>query len=86
MDISFPKKSAYDFSTTSIAFPVVVDGSQRRCLVTEEALTDHFGATGIDQAHLQEVFEANRDRIEAVAEARVRGGATGDVLLRSRDF
>jgi hypothetical protein len=86
VDISFPTKSAYDFSATGIAFPVIVDGYQRRCLVTEEALMDHFGATGIDPAHLQEAFEANRDRIEAVAEARIRGGATGEVLLRSRDF
>jgi hypothetical protein len=86
MNISFPSKSAYDPNTTSIAFPVDVDGAARRCLVTEEALMDHFGATSPKPDHLRDIFEANRHDIESVAEGRIRAGVTGEVLLRSHDF
>lgn len=86
MNISFPAGSAYDPNRTSIAFPVDVDGARHRCLVTEEALMDHFGATSIDPDHLRDTFEANRSHIQAVAEKLIRAGAAGDVLLKSQSF
>lgn len=84
MNIVFPPKSAYQF--TNITFPVIVDGHSRRCLVTEEALMDHFGASSWDPSELQQAFDSHRPIIEAIAEDRLRTGATGDVLLRTQDF
>jgi hypothetical protein len=87
MDISFPhKKSTHDARTTSVAFPVLVNGHTRRCLVTEEALLDHFGANSMESSHLEQVFESHRDEIEAIAQQRFLSGATGDVFLRTQDF
>jgi hypothetical protein len=86
MDITFPPKSAYEPKATSVAFPALVNGHSRRCLVTEEALEDHFGATSMEPLHLQEIFEANRGEIQVVAQERFLSGATGDVFLRTQDF
>lgn len=86
MHISFPPKSAYVPNVTSIVFPVVVDDHLRRCMVTEEALIDHFGASSFEPTHLQEVFESHRDRVQATVEYRLRTGARGDLILRTQDF
>lgn len=86
MNISFPPQSAYLPSLPSIAFPVVVDDHLRHCMVTEEALMDHFGASSYEPPHLQHVFESHRHDIEATAADRIRTGATGDVILRTQDF
>lgn len=87
MNISFPLESAsYDARARSVTFPAMVDGRSRRCLVTEEALTDHFGAVSPEPDQLRSAFESNRDEILEVAEYRFRTGATGDVLLRTQDF
>lgn len=86
MNIHFPLKSAYDFDAGSISFPAEVDGAPRRCLVSEEALQDHFGADGIDDRLLTEYFEANRGAIETVAADKIRNGAVGDVVLGTKDF
>ncbi len=86
MNISFPLGSAYEPRATSVAFPAVVDGRARRCLVTEEALMDHFGAVSPEPETLRSAFENNRDEIQEVAEYRFRTGAAGDVLLRTQDF
>jgi hypothetical protein len=86
MHISFPPKSAYIPNLPSIAFPVVVDDHLRRCMVTEEALIDHFGASSYEPNHLQQVFESNRALVQATVEERLRTGARGDLILRTQDF
>lgn len=86
MHISFPPKSAYIPNLPSIAFPVVVDDHLRRCMVTEEALIDHFGASSYEPTHLQQVFESNRALVQATVEERLRTGARGDLILRTQDF
>lgn len=86
MNIVFPGQSASALNGTSIAFPAIVDGRSRRCLVTEEALRDHFGASSREPSALQQAFDSNRIVIEAIAEDRLRTGASGDVLLRTQDF
>jgi hypothetical protein len=86
MNISFPQQSAYEARATSVAFPAVVDGHTRRCLVTNEALEDHFGAISMEPGHLQQIFEANRGEIQVVAQERFLSGAMGDVFLRTQDF
>lgn len=86
MHISFPPKSAYIPNLPSIAFPVVVDDHLRRCMVTEEALIDHFGASSYEPTHLQQVFESNRELVQATVEDRLRSGARGDLILRTQDF
>ena len=86
MNIVFPPKSAGEFHGTSLAFQAIVDGRARRCLVTEEALIDHFGAAAFEPSSLQQAFDSHRGTIEAIAEDRLRTGAAGDVLLRTQDF
>jgi hypothetical protein len=86
MHISFPPKSAYVPNVTGIVFPVVVDDHLRRCTVTDEALMDHFGASSSEPVHLQQVFESNRDSVQATVEYRLRTGARGDLVLRTQDF
>jgi hypothetical protein len=86
MNVVFPPKPANEFLGSSITFQAIVDGRSRRCLVTEEALIDHFGASSFEPASLQQAFDSNRGAIEAIAEDRLRTGATGDVLLRTQDF
>jgi hypothetical protein len=86
MNIVFPPKPANEFFGTTITFQAIVDGRSRRCLVTEEALVDHFGASEYEPSTLQQAFDSNRGTIEAIAADRLRTGATGDVLLRTQDF
>lgn len=83
MQIDFPMGSALDFDTNTVAFLVDVNGVRRRCLVSAEALQDHFD--GI-RADLVEAFEANRDRIQLAAEEKIRAGVAGTILLKSTDF
>jgi hypothetical protein len=86
MHISFPPKSTYVPNLPSIAFPVVVDDHVRHCLVTEEALMDHFGAVSWEPETLQQAFESHRDAVQAAVEERYRTGARGDLILRTQDF
>jgi hypothetical protein len=86
MNIVFPPKPFNEFMGNSITFQAIVDGRARRCLVTEEALIDHFGASEFEPSTLQQAFDSNRGTIEAIAADRLRTGATGDVLLRTQDF
>lgn len=84
MNISFPIKSAYDFDRGAVAFPAIVDGVPRRVLVSEEALQDHFGATGTGD--YVQVFEQNRSAMEKVARRYIPLIKDGDVVLQTAHF
>ncbi|WP_195763877.1 DUF1488 domain-containing protein [Pseudoduganella rivuli] len=83
MDISFPLRSAFDHDFDSVSFPVEIDGKKQRCLITREALHDHFGGEDVE---LTEAFEANRDQIELVARAKIEQGVRENILLKTADF
>jgi len=83
MNINFPPKSTTDSNTFSPAFPVVVDGTPSRCVVSNEVLEDIFGGVGQDPL---DVFENNRYAIERAAEKKIRAGATLPIFLAKADF
>lgn len=85
MDITFERTSAWDFDRDSAAFPAIVDGERIRCLVSQEALQDHFDG-GILGADLVATFEANRKMIEGVARKKLESSRDNPLILRTRDF
>lgn len=86
MDIKFPSIAAYDFGSTSVTAPVVVDGKHFRVLVSVEALQDHFGLTSFTSQDAIAAYNASRDAIEAVATRFYSGGGSGDVILTTKSF
>jgi hypothetical protein len=72
-----------------IAFTASVRGASVVCVVSREALRDHFGATGMGGASLMGAFHAKKRRIESAARDKINDGAfepDGSVLLQSADF
>lgn len=68
-----------------IAFLAIVDGKNVRCLISDEALQDRFGA----ERDLISAFEANRRTIELKAIELIEAGlyhADGSVILKTHDF
>ncbi len=83
----FPPRSIYDINRYAVAFPVLIDGVQHRCLITEEALQDHFGASnGANAGELVNAFEQHRGAIEAVVEQHIQMGVREEILLKSGHF
>ncbi|WP_227242484.1 DUF1488 family protein [Paraburkholderia caribensis] len=57
----------YDFDRDNVMTDIVVEGRAILSVVTREALEDHFGAKGSDDADaLIKIYLANRDAIDAV--------------------
>ncbi|BFM07734.1 DUF1488 domain-containing protein [Halioxenophilus aromaticivorans] len=85
--ITFTGKNAWDATTNSMEFQVKIDGARTRCLISREALEDHFGADRektVDQA-----FNDNRSEIERVATNIINKGlvnASGEYLIRSSNI
>lgn len=79
----------WDFDRFAMAF-VAHDGDKRvLCLISGEALEDHFGAVGGGQVGMEAAFLRNRDEIESKARELYRAGRVderGRVLLLSADF
>lgn len=78
----------WDFDRFAMAF-IAHDGEKRvQCLVSGEALEDHFGAVGSREG-MEAAFLAHREEIEEKARQLYRAGHVdehGRVLLRSSDF
>jgi hypothetical protein len=86
MQIEFSGKHAWDINRDSMSFEVIVDGNKTRCLISHEALEDHFGA---DQTQSPEqAFKNNQYAIENVARKIIGKGLVdpnGEYLIRSQD-
>lgn len=68
----------------TVEFPLEIEGTRLRCLVTVEALKQHFGATD-DSAGV--VLLRNLERIRAVAAEVARRSEHGaSIVVRSSDF
>ena len=85
--IAFPvDRHAWDSDAYAMIFPAIVDGNKLKCLVSREALEDHFGANG---SNYEAKFLENRLAIERVARNKIHHGefqADGNILVSTLDF
>ncbi|MGX9698136.1 DUF1488 domain-containing protein [Janthinobacterium lividum] len=87
MKIEFPSNAGFDPSRYCVWFRAIVDGRTINCFITEEALTDHFTATGRDASNSVAAFETNRAVIEPITKSLiVQLGPDADILLKSEHF
>lgn len=78
-------KSRYDSERMSVVFEGRDGEKKVRCLISEEALEDHFG----DNDDPLGTFRANRERIESEARRKYLAGDVkpdGSVLIVSMDL
>lgn len=86
MDIQFTNEWTWDIDRDSMVFIAKVDSRRAVCLVTREALEDHFGGDKTPRA--ADAFEPNRASIYSIAEHMIRGGvfaSSGEIIIRSED-
>ena len=70
--ISFTGNRVWDVDRDSMIFEVLIDGQPACCVISREALEARFESGGDVSA--ARAFEANRAKIEAVAERLVQEG------------
>ena len=84
--LTFPdSKPRYDSDRMSVVFEGRDGNKKVRCLISEEALADHFG----DNDDPLATFRANRERIESEARRKYLAGDVkpdGSVLIVSMDL
>jgi len=86
MDIEFPMHyPGVATPNTTVKIPTKVDGQWVHCEISEEALQDHFGASGDAQSWVDS-FQNNRGVIEMVARKKLEATGGQPVLLRTEDF
>jgi hypothetical protein len=67
IDLTFDGSTArYDFSRDTVTFVGAAFGGPVQCAVSREALDDHFGTDGLDNAGRVEAFQRNRSKIESL--------------------
>ena len=85
--ILFSGNRAWDPNRDSMSFQVEVDGKKTRCLISREALDDHYGA---DQGKsVEQAFHENQSAIEDVARKIInnnRADPQGEYLIRTQDI
>ncbi len=65
IDLTFDGSTAhYDFSRDTVTFVGAAFGSPVQCAISREALDDHFGTDGVDNAGRVEAFRRSRSKIE----------------------
>ena len=68
-----------------LSFPVMVDGQRVAMRISDEALQDHFGASG-DAGSLINAYRSNSSTIDAKAIEKHRAQPGVAVLLKTADF
>ena len=84
--IEFSGEHVWQPKRDSMSFEVVVDGKKTRCLISKEALEDHYGADQLKK--VEQAFEDNQFEIENVARNMINKGQvdnSGEYLIRSQD-
>jgi len=67
IDLTFDGSTVrYDFSRDTVTFVGAAFGSPVQCAISREALDDHFGTDGLDNAGRVEAFQRNRSKIESL--------------------
>lgn len=86
-NISFLGNRAWDSNRESMSFQVEVDGKQTRCLISREALEDHFGADR--NKTVEQAFDVNLYVIESAARKIINNDildSQGEYLIRAQDI
>ncbi|CAB3773005.1 DUF1488 domain-containing protein [Paraburkholderia humisilvae] len=84
MQIIFPNEvPEYSGRELTLAFPAMVDGERVECMITAEALEDHFGAASPRIEDMLGAFDAHRTRIEAAARRLLSETRAQCLVLRS---
>ena len=85
--IEFPRSQyAWDGDLMAIVFSATVNSKRIRCIVSKEALEDHFEAR--DSSH-EAAFLSNWQRIIDVAKRKINADYflnNGDILVSTFDF
>lgn len=79
----------WDAALRAVVFPATDGARPVRCIVTADALSEHFGLDGLNEGDALRAFDRCRFAIEAAASRkydRWRLAASGEVTLRKRDF
>jgi hypothetical protein len=84
MQIQFPNEAPeYSGRELTLAFPAMVDGQRVECMITAEALEDHFGAASPRLEDMIVAFDAHRPRIEAATRRLLSETRAQCLVLRS---
>jgi hypothetical protein len=87
MNISFPESPpVYNGEEPALTFSAEADSVSVECIITAEALEDHFGAASAREPDLLEAFRANRAAIEAAAARLIKETNGAPVKLHSGYF
>lgn len=85
--IEFPRgQYAWDGDLMAIAFPATINGKRIKCIVSSEALEDHFGARASDR---ETAFLSSWEDIIRVARQKINAGdylENGVILVSTFDF
>ncbi|WP_309143726.1 DUF1488 domain-containing protein [Bradyrhizobium sp. CCGUVB4N] len=90
IELSFDNSPArYDLSRDIVTFAGKALGSRVNCVISREALDDHFGSDGLGkEGRLEAFLNNNRPRIEAIARAKYLSAPIeepGAVLVKTSD-
>jgi hypothetical protein len=89
-NIAFPPVQPYWlFERECLRFPALVDGSIITCLVSGEALIQHFSAEAMTADEATRAFNDHRPAIEDAARTKIEAGefnTRGELLLKISDF
>ncbi|MDP1771766.1 MAG: DUF1488 domain-containing protein [Methylobacter sp.] len=84
--INFTGKYTWNQERDSMSFEATVDGKKTPCLISREALEDHYGA---DQSKtVDQAFSDNQFEIEDAARKIINKGQVdshGEYLIQSQD-
>lgn len=84
MQIQFPNETPeYSGRELTLAFPAMIDGQRVECMITAEALEDHFGAASPRLEDMIVAFDAHRPRIEAATRRLLSETSAQCLVLRS---
>jgi hypothetical protein len=83
MNITFSGNYAIDPTTFGINFEANLDGNNFVCTVSTEALQDIDPNNAKNSAEQQ--FVATQASFEAIAETKIRAGATSPIAINSSD-
>lgn len=85
--IEFPVgHHVWDSDAYAMSFHAIVDGKQVKCIVSTEALEDHFGA---NDSNYEAKFSENRLTIERVARNKINQNkyqTDGTIFVSTSDF
>lgn len=87
MKVSFPATPPrYNADDLELTFAATADGTPIDCVITAEALEDHFGAASPREPDLVAAFDAHRPAIEAAAVRLIEATGGQPVVLHSGFF